>query len=50
MHSNRQKSKEMIGLIQKEKKLHAQIRANFKKISQKIDDDVDVVIKSKSIQ
>lgn len=48
MYSNREKSKEMTELIQKEKKLHAQIRSDFKKISQKIDDDV--VIKSKSIQ
>jgi len=30
----------MIELLQKEK-LHAQIRADFEKISQKIDDDVD---------
>lgn len=50
MYSNRKKSKEMKALIQKEKKLHGQIRSDFKKISQKIDDDVDMVIKSKFMQ
>ena len=36
-------------LLQKEKKLHREIRADYKKISQKIDDDFDKIKKSKSL-
>ncbi|MDH3313364.1 MAG: hypothetical protein OEM28_09510 [Nitrosopumilus sp.] len=39
--SNRIKSNEMTKLFQKEKELHGQIRSDFKKISQKIDDDIE---------
>ena len=35
------KSKEMKDLIQKEKKLHKEIRKDYEKISQKIDDDFE---------
>jgi len=35
-------------LIQKEKELHRQIRADFNKISQKINDDFEKVKQSKS--
>jgi len=42
------KSKEMKTLIQKEKELHRQIRADFNKISQKINDDFERVKQSKS--
>jgi len=42
------KSKEMRGLIQKEKKLHKEIRADFKKISEKINEDFKKVKESKS--
>jgi len=42
------KSKEMKILIQKEKELHRQIRADFNKISQKINDDFEKVKQSKS--
>jgi hypothetical protein len=44
------KSKEMRGLIQKEKKLHKEIRADFKKISQKINDDFEKVRQTKSMK
>ena len=50
MTSNTDKSKEMRELLQKEKKLHKEIRADYKKISQKIDDDFDEIKKSKSLQ
>ena len=36
-------------LLQKEKELHREIRADYKKISQKIDDDFEKVKKSKSL-
>lgn len=42
------KSKEMKGLVEKEKKLHKEIKADFKKISQKINDDFEKVRESKS--
>jgi hypothetical protein len=35
-------------LLQKEKELHKQIRADFNKICQKIDDDFEKVKQSKS--
>ena len=47
--SNTDKSKEMRELLQKEKELHKEIRADYKKISQKIDDDFEKVKKSKSL-
>ena len=34
-------------LLQKEKELHKEIRADYKKISQKIDDDFEKIKKSK---
>lgn len=37
-------------LLEKEKELHREIRADYKKISQKIDDDFEKVKKSKSLQ
>jgi len=46
--SNTDKSKEMKALLQKEKELHKEIRADFKKISQKINDDFEKVKQSKS--
>ena len=46
--SNTDKSKEMKELLQKEKELHKEIRADYKRISQKIDDDFEQVKKSKS--
>jgi hypothetical protein len=45
--SNNDKSKEMKELLEKEKELHREIRADYKKISQKIDDDFEKVKKSK---
>ena len=36
-------------LLEKEKELHREIRADYKKISQKIDDDFEKVKKSKSL-
>ena len=50
MASNSDKSKEMRDLLQKEKELHKEIRTDYKKISQKIDDDFEKVKKSKSSQ
>jgi len=44
------KSKEMKKLLQKEKELHKEIRADFKKISQKINDDFEKVKQVKSSQ
>jgi len=44
------KSKEMRGLLQKEEKLHKEIRADFKKISQKINDDFEKVKQTKSMK
>ena len=38
----------MKALLQKEKELHKEIRADFKKISQKITDDFEKVKQSKS--
>lgn len=38
----------MSNLLQKEKKLHKDIRADYKKISQKIDDDFEKAKKLKS--
>ena len=38
----------MNDLVQKEKELHKEIRADFKKISQKINDDFEKVKESKS--
>jgi len=37
-------------LLQKEKKLHREIRADYKKISQKIDDDFEKAKQSKSLK
>ncbi len=37
-------------LLQKEKELHKEIRADYKKISQKIDDDFEKIKKSKFLQ
>ncbi len=37
-------------LLEKEKELHREIRADYKKISQKIDDDFEKIKKSKSLQ
>ncbi|MCH8085584.1 MAG: hypothetical protein IIC15_04030 [Thaumarchaeota archaeon] len=48
MDSNTDKSKEMSNLLQKEKELHKDIRADYKKISQKIDDDFEKAKKLKS--
>ncbi|MBT8252033.1 MAG: hypothetical protein KJO99_04285 [Nitrosopumilus sp.] len=48
MLSEVDKSKEMKELIQKEKKLHKAIKADFNKISQKINDDFEKVKESKS--
>ncbi len=48
--SNTDKSKEMIDLLQTEKELHREIRADFKKISQKIDDDFEKAKKLKSLK
>ena len=45
--ANPNKSKEMKELVKKEKELHDEIKSDFKKISQKINDDVDKVIQSK---
>ncbi|MGV7225312.1 MAG: hypothetical protein ACQ9CV_00130 [Nitrosopumilus sp.] len=42
------KSKEMKDLIEKEKKLHKEIKSDFEKISQKINEDFEMVRKSKS--
>jgi hypothetical protein len=41
------KAKEMEKLLDKEKQLHKEIRADFKKINQKINDDFDKVQKLK---
>ena len=38
----------MKDLVEKEKKLHKEIKADFKKISQKINDDLEKVKESKS--
>ena len=46
--SNIDKSKEMSDLLQKEKELHKEIRADYKKISQKINDDFEKAKKLKS--
>ncbi len=46
--SNTDKSKEMNDLLEKEKALHKEIRADYKKISQKIDDDFENARKLKS--
>jgi N-acetylglutamate synthase/N-acetylornithine aminotransferase len=46
--SNTNKSKEMNDLLQKEKELHKEIRADYKKISQKINDDFENARKLKS--
>jgi hypothetical protein len=43
-------SKEMNDLLQKEKKLHKEIRKDFKKISQKINVYFDKIQESKSLQ
>ncbi len=48
MMSKTDKSKEMKDLVKKEKKLHNEIKADFKKISQKINDDFQKVRESKS--
>jgi len=48
LDSNTDKSKEMSNLLQKEKKLHKDIRADYKKISQKINDDFEKAKKLKS--
>ena len=40
----------MSDLLQKEKELHKEIRADYKKISQKINDDFEQVKKSKSLK
>ncbi len=37
-------------LLQKEKELHKEIRADYKKISQRIDDDFEKIKKSKFLQ
>jgi len=37
-------------LLQKEKELHKEIRADYKKISQKIDDDFEKIKNSKSLK
>ncbi len=46
--SNIDKSKEMNDLLQKEKELYKEIRADYKKISQKINDDFENARKLKS--
>ena len=46
--SNTDKSKEMNDLLEKEKELHKEIRADYKKISQKINDDFENARKLKS--
>jgi hypothetical protein len=46
--SNTDKSKEMNDLLEKEKALHKEIRADYKKISQKINDDFENARKLKS--
>ena len=47
MPSKINSSKEMKKLIQKEKELHKEIRSDFKKITNKINKDLDLVKKSK---
>ena len=47
MLTNHDKSKEMRILVQKERKLHKEIREDFKKIGQRIDDDFEEIKKSK---
>ena len=37
-------------LLKKEKELHKEIRADYEKISQKIDDDFEKIKKSKFLQ
>ncbi|EIJ66189.1 hypothetical protein BD31_I1704 [Candidatus Nitrosopumilus salaria BD31] len=49
MMAKSNKTKEMKILIQKERELHKQIRADFDKISQKINDDFEKVKQSKSV-
>jgi len=46
--SNIDKSKEMSDLLHKEKELHKEIRADYKKINQKINDDFEMAKKLKS--
>jgi len=46
--SNPNKSNDMKELIKKEKELHNKIKSDFKKISKKINCDVDKAIQSKS--
>ena len=46
MHSDQ--TKEMEELIKKEKLLHKEIRADFKKISEKINDDFEKALHLKS--
>ena len=46
MASKNTKSNDMAKLLEKE--LDCQIRADFEKIRQKIDDDIEKIIKSKS--
>ncbi len=48
--TNTDKSKEMNDLLQKEKELHKEIRADYKKISQKINDDFEKAKKLKSLK
>lgn len=50
MTSKVDKSKEMKELIQKEKQLHKDIRSDFKKITSKINEDIELVKKSKLIK
>ncbi len=47
MASKIDKLKIMKNLVEKEKMLHKEIKSDFKKISQKINDDFDMVKKSK---
>ncbi|MGY5150389.1 MAG: hypothetical protein ACW9W3_10025 [Candidatus Nitrosopumilus sp. bin_68KS] len=48
MPSKNTKSNDMVKLLEKEKELHCLIRADFEKITQKIDDNFEKIIKSKS--
>ena len=47
--TDKDQSKEMKNLLQKEKKLHKEIHSDYEKISQKINDDLDKIKKAKNL-
>ena len=47
--ADKDQSKEMKNLLQKEKKLHKEIHSDYEKISQKINDDLDKIKKAKNL-